>query len=105
MPSQLGLKPSSGSAYGHGGYAEMPDLRRDAEGNLVILASALAEAGIDPGDDWTCALVDGRLTLAPDAPRKIYVEPTALCNLACATCIRNAWDEPMGRMPLASYKK
>ncbi|HVO68399.1 MAG TPA: radical SAM protein [Aggregatilineaceae bacterium] len=28
---------------------------------------------------------------------KIYVEPTTLCNLDCVTCIRNVWDEPMGR--------
>ncbi len=30
--------------------------------------------------------------------KKIYVEPTSRCNLSCVTCIRNAWEEPMGDM-------
>ena len=31
-------------------------------------------------------------------PRKVYVEPTNACNLACATCVRHAWNEPEGYM-------
>ena len=34
-----------------------------------------------------------------DELNKIYVEPTNRCNLTCVTCIRNAWDEPLGDMP------
>ncbi len=90
MPSQLGLKPRMGSSDGQGRYAEITDVRPDADGNLIIPASALARFGLDLGDDWPCALVDGRLILSRDTPVKIYVEPTAFCNLACATCIRNA---------------
>ena len=33
-----------------------------------------------------------------DALNKIYVEPTNRCNLECVTCIRHAWDEPLGDM-------
>jgi MoaA/NifB/PqqE/SkfB family radical SAM enzyme len=29
---------------------------------------------------------------------KLYVEPTSRCNLACRTCVRNIWDEPLGAM-------
>jgi MoaA/NifB/PqqE/SkfB family radical SAM enzyme len=29
---------------------------------------------------------------------KLYVEPTSRCNLACRTCVRNVWDEPLGAM-------
>ncbi len=29
---------------------------------------------------------------------KLYVEPTAHCNLTCRTCIRNSWTEPPGEM-------
>jgi MoaA/NifB/PqqE/SkfB family radical SAM enzyme len=72
---------------------------------LTIPAAALARAGLDPDGDWVCALDDGRLVLVPDAPRKIYVEATTCCNLCCATCIRNAWHEPLGHMPLARYQK
>lgn len=32
------------------------------------------------------------------APRKVYLEPTNACNLACSTCVRHAWDEPEGFM-------
>jgi hypothetical protein len=28
---------------------------------------------------------------------KVYVEPTNACNIACRTCIRNNWDENLGR--------
>jgi len=35
---------------------------------------------------------------ALDALNKIYVEPTNRCNLECVTCIRHAWDEPVGDM-------
>lgn len=37
--------------------------------------------------------------------RKLYVEPTSLCNIACRTCIRNIWDEPAGRMSAATFAR
>jgi MoaA/NifB/PqqE/SkfB family radical SAM enzyme len=36
---------------------------------------------------------------------KIYIEPTSLCNLNCRTCIRNSWEEPLGRMSLVTFKR
>jgi MoaA/NifB/PqqE/SkfB family radical SAM enzyme len=36
---------------------------------------------------------------------KIYIEATTRCNLACRTCVRNAWDEPMGDLPLAAFQE
>ena len=33
-----------------------------------------------------------------DVLKKIYIEPTNRCNLSCVTCIRHAWEEPMGDM-------
>ncbi len=36
-------------------------------------------------------------------PAKIYIEPTSLCNLACRTCMRNAWDELGGRMDAETF--
>ncbi len=29
---------------------------------------------------------------------KLYIEPTNRCNLVCRTCVRNIWDETLGRM-------
>ena len=37
-------------------------------------------------------------------PSKAYVEPTNACNLACATCVRHAWDEPEGFMEWATFE-
>ena len=39
-----------------------------------------------------------------DALRKVYVEPTTACNLACRTCVRHAWDEPEGFMTWPTYE-
>ena len=33
-----------------------------------------------------------------DNLRKIYIEPTTLCNLDCRTCIRHTWKESHGHM-------
>ena len=38
------------------------------------------------------------------APAKVYVEPTNACNLACATCVRHAWDEPEGFMEWGTFE-
>ncbi|QSX07843.1 SPASM domain-containing protein [Alkalibacter rhizosphaerae] len=38
--------------------------------------------------------------------RKLYVEPTARCNLHCDMCPRHTWiDEPMGDMTMEVYTK
>jgi MoaA/NifB/PqqE/SkfB family radical SAM enzyme len=40
-----------------------------------------------------------------DDLHKVYVEPTNRCNLACRTCVRNAWDEPLGSMEWKTYER
>ena len=44
------------------------------------------------------------IAAAGDMLKKIYIEPTNRCNLNCSICVRQVWDEPMGDMPLASFK-
>ncbi len=39
-----------------------------------------------------------------EGPRKVYVEPTNACNLACRTCVRHSWDEPEGFMEWATFE-
>ncbi len=34
---------------------------------------------------------------------RLYIEPTNQCNLACRTCLRNAWDEAGGHMSTATF--
>ena len=36
---------------------------------------------------------------------RLYVEPTSECNLGCTTCMRNAWQEPGGRMSGETWDK
>ena len=55
-----------------------------------------------------------RTPLDPDPPpharrpedtrlARLYLEPTARCNLACVTCIRNDWREPGSEMSDATF--
>jgi MoaA/NifB/PqqE/SkfB family radical SAM enzyme len=36
---------------------------------------------------------------------RLYIEPTNQCNLACRTCLRNAWDEVGGHMSAATFDR
>lgn len=38
-----------------------------------------------------------------DPLNKLYVEITTVCNLDCLMCVRRAWAEPVGSMPLATF--
>ncbi|GAB4482778.1 MAG: tungsten cofactor oxidoreductase radical SAM maturase [Anaerolineae bacterium] len=38
-----------------------------------------------------------------DPLNKLYVEITTACNLDCQMCVRRAWHEPIGTMPLATF--
>jgi MoaA/NifB/PqqE/SkfB family radical SAM enzyme len=40
----------------------------------------------------------------PDRLTKLYVEITNACNLDCLMCVRRAWHEPIGHMPLATFR-
>jgi len=46
----------------------------------------------------------GRAGGESDRLTRVYVEVTTRCNLACRTCVRNGWDEPLGEMPLALFR-
>lgn len=105
MPSQQRLRTIPGRLTRRRNYLELPAVAPDSAGNLVVPAAVLAQAGADADADWTCALVNGRLALLHDVPAKIYVEATTVCNLGCVTCIRHAWDEPMGHMPPERYRR
>jgi MoaA/NifB/PqqE/SkfB family radical SAM enzyme len=80
-------------------------ISRDAEGNLTLPAALLAGLGLAPPDEISLEMVGHRLVLASDTLRRVYVEATSLCNLSCASCIRNAWTEPMGHMPMERYRQ
>lgn len=39
-----------------------------------------------------------------DPLTKLYIELTTFCNLDCQMCVRRAWREPFGHMPLATFE-
>jgi MoaA/NifB/PqqE/SkfB family radical SAM enzyme len=79
----------------------------DDEGNLRIPASTARAMGLVPGSRVKLRQIADRLILArPTAElARVYVEPTTVCNLQCQTCIRNVWDEPVGRMAPRTFRR
>lgn len=79
----------------------------DAEGRLQLPAEVAQRMGIWPGAVVHLDLDECGLHARPTIYRlcKIYIEPTTHCNLACRTCVRNVWDEPMGHMAQETFAR
>jgi MoaA/NifB/PqqE/SkfB family radical SAM enzyme len=79
----------------------------NAEGHLVLPPDALARLGLQPGAQVRLEQGPDGLRLRPSVMRlaKVYVEPTNGCNLGCRTCIRHAWEEPIGQMTDATFTR
>ena len=77
----------------------------DEQGRLVLPADALEGYGIIPGARVRIERNPNHLRVHRPASSltKIYVEPTDLCNLNCTICIRNGWDETLGRMTQQTF--
>lgn len=56
-----------------------------------------------PSDPTSRPTVQAIKDQAIDRLTKLYVEPTTACNLDCIMCVRNAWREPVGAMPLETF--
>lgn len=103
MPSTVGLGQATREIATSQRFTA--SLAPGAAGGLVLPADLLARAGLDLADDVVCEVGPAGLRLASDTLRKVYVEITSACNLSCATCIRQAWDEPPDHMPLARFRR
>jgi MoaA/NifB/PqqE/SkfB family radical SAM enzyme len=79
----------------------------DEEGRLILPPQVAARHGLQPGAQLSFEEEVNGLHLCRPVTHlaKLYVEPTAWCNLACRTCIRNVWDEPLGTMPEATFAR
>lgn len=77
----------------------------DEQGRLVLPPEIAAKLGLTPGAQVRLEETKNGLRLHRPVTHlaKVYVEPTDNCNIACATCFRNAWTEPMGRMSEATF--
>ena len=65
----------------------------------------VARCNLKPGTSVHIDEVTNGLYLRQPVTRlaKVYVEPTNQCNLACRTCSRNTWDEPMSHLADATF--
>lgn len=79
--------------------------RVDPSGRLVVPAETLEAAGLEPGDAVAIEASPDGVRIVPDALRKVYVEVTSLCNLECPMCVRHAWENPAGHMPVARFER
>ena len=78
----------------------------DAQGRLVVPAELAGRFGLQPGA--RVSVDEGPHGLLLRRPithlSRVYVEPTTQCNLECGTCIRHAWNEPLGRMSETTFR-
>ncbi len=76
-------------------------------GRLVVPPELEKKLGLVPGASLEITDDHGRLEIQPNihSLNHLYIEPTSRCNLACRTCIRNTWDEPMGDMDEAVFER
>lgn len=103
MPSTVGLGQAIREATASQRFTGR--LAVNEAGALALPADLLAQAGLNAGDDLICEAGSAGLRLTADRLRKVYIEITSACNLACATCIRHAWGEPIGHMPVARFAR
>jgi MoaA/NifB/PqqE/SkfB family radical SAM enzyme len=77
----------------------------DADGRLIIPAEIAARYGLHSGAQVAIeASANEFHVLRPVSHlAKVYIEPTSICNLDCVTCMRNVWDEPLGRMSEVTF--
>jgi MoaA/NifB/PqqE/SkfB family radical SAM enzyme len=79
----------------------------DGNGNLKIPPEIAREMGLVSGSRVKLGRIGDRLVLHRPVSEiaRVYVEPTTRCNLECRTCMRNAWDEPVGDMDGETFGK
>ena len=78
----------------------MPRIVVGKDGQIAIPPLYRERYGLDEGKELILEGMEDGLALRVAAPdvRKVYLEVTTRCNLHCATCVRNVWDEPLKDM-------
>jgi MoaA/NifB/PqqE/SkfB family radical SAM enzyme len=77
----------------------------DEAGRMVIGPEALARSGIGSAADAVVETTPTGLRIVADSLRKVYVEATSMCDLACVTCIQRTWTEQPAHMPFTRYER
>ena len=83
----------------------MPKAVLETDGTLRLPEGFLNRRHLAQGLEWWIDQRGAALILLPRQPdlRKLYVEPTTVCNLTCRTCIRNVWEDPKAHMEMAVF--
>jgi len=102
-------EPAGGPSSNPKAFARIPRryLKAKAKGRLDLPADLVKKLGAEPGARLEIRERDGRLQIRPNihSLSRLYIEPTSRCNLACRTCIRNTWQEPMGDMSWTLFQR
>lgn len=77
----------------------------DSKGHLILPAEISLDYGLETDGELCLRVTPDGILLRPPLSqlRKVYIELTRRYDLACRTCICNAWDEPLGNMPLETF--
>jgi len=82
-------------------------IRVEADGRITLPPELLERHHLVPGTQID--LEEGENGLWVRRPvtdlKRVYVEPTNMCNLGCSTCMRNAWDEPSGIIAEKTFQR
>ena len=86
---------------------ETCELHLDSEGRLAFPDQVRRRLGLAGGASVLVRQTPLGLVLFPADPplAKVYVEPTSACNLNCRTCMRHSWNEPIGTMTIATFRR
>ncbi len=82
-------------------------LEIDHQGRGILPPEVVSRYGLTRGTK-VCVENGGDdlgLRIWRDGVAKVYIEPTNRCNLECRTCMRNAWDEPLGQMDNSTFTR
>jgi molybdopterin converting factor small subunit len=84
----------------------MPQVVTAKDGSIKLPQELLRRWRIPQGTEWWLDRREAALVLLPRLPdlRKLYVEPTTVCNLNCRTCIRNTWQDPKAHMEMETFR-
>ena len=79
----------------------------DEHGHLILPEEILKQYGLSRGSQIRAEMSEHGFVIhrSTAALARVYIEPTNACNLDCATCMRNAWDEPLGRMSIQTFAR
>jgi tungsten cofactor oxidoreducase radical SAM maturase len=79
----------------------------DKDGRVKLPEEFLQRRHLPQGMEWWINQRDDAIILLPRQPdlRKLYIEPTTVCNLNCRTCIRNVWEDPKTHMEMDIFRQ